>query len=415
MIPKIYLLVPALLLVFLLQCSSSVTAPQEKKEIELNKKALQVIEANNRFGWKLFRSLTEAETDQNVFISPLSISLALGMALNGAAGETRQAMETTLELSGLSQKAINQYYRQIIDFLLERDPQVILNIANSIWYRQELTVKQTFIDLNQRYFDALVKGVDFSAPTTVNQINQWVKEQTRGKISRGIDRIKPEDVMFLINAIYFKGTWTTQFNPKLTREKPFSLPDGGKTTCQMMQLSDKLPYLETDDFQMVELPYGDKHFSALVILPRPGKSPGELINRLNAETLQEWVEQLQLREGTLELPKFELRYGKTLNQVLSKLGMAVAFRPGEADFSQMYEGPEKLYLSLVNHGTYVKVDEEGTEAAAVTSISISITSIGPQKPFYMRVDRPFLFLIREKDSGALLFMGQIVEPKWPEN
>ncbi len=403
------LLLPLLLL---FQCSGNATAPEEKIEMQINQTGSQILTANNQFGWKLFSRLVGQEEEQNVFISPLSISLALGMTLNGAAGETRQAMETTLELQGLSPTEINESYRQIINLLLKQDPKVILHIANSIWYRQQFKIKPEFIDLNKKYFQALVRGLDFSDPAAADIINKWVNEQTRGKITQIIDRLRAEDFMLLINAIYFKGIWTYQFNPKLTREKPFHLYDGSETTCQMMQLEQKLPYLETADFQMVELPYGGQHFSAVVILPRPEKKLPELLPNWDAEQLQQWIQQLHPTQGTLLLPKFELRYQKSLREVLSQLGMAVAFDRGRADFSAMYEGPEKLFLSDVLHKTYLKVDEEGTEAAAVTGVIVGITSVGHEKRFFMQVDRPFLFLIRDRNTGTILFLGQILQPEW---
>ncbi len=399
-----------LFLLILFQCFGNAAELDEQTATPWNAGEKQIFNANNHLGWKLFQAIIREDGTQNVFISPLSISLALGMTLNGAAGETRQVMENTLELQGLSPGEINRAYRKILEQFTTQDSNVVLHIANSIWYRHQFKIIPEFIDLNKEYFQALVRGLDFSAPEAANIINQWVKEQTHGKIRRIINRLQEEDFMLLINAIYFKGIWTFPFNPKFTTEKPFYLYDGGEISCQMMQLNRTLPYLETADFQMVELPYGAKYFSAMVILPRSKKKLSDLLPNWNVEQLQQWIQQLHPTQGTLLLPKFELRYQKSLQEVLKQLGMAIAFDRKRADFTNKYRGPVKLFLSKVLHKTYLKVDEEGTEAAAVTGVRVGFIPTSEEKHFLMNVNRPFLFLIRHRQTGTILFLGQILQP-----
>ncbi|NIR48105.1 serpin family protein [candidate division KSB1 bacterium] len=367
----------------------------------------QLVESDNKFGFKLFKAIVEEEGDKNVFISPLSVSMALGMTLNGANGETKTAMEETLEFTGLSRDEINQSYKSLIELLTQLDLEVVFEIANSIWYREGMQFEETFFDVNKTYFDALVQALDFGDPASVDIINDWVKENTNGKIEEIIDSIDPGIVMFLINAIYFNGTWTYEFDKELTKEDSFTLPDGTEKSCKMMVQTGKFKYLETDDFQAIDLPYGGQQFSMTILLPNPSKNLDTLIEDLDPEIWHNLLANFSADSVTLQLPKFKLEYEIKLNDVLSALGMQVAFAPG-ADFTRMYR-PGGLWIDYVRHKTFVEVDEEGTEAAAVTVVAIRDSAGGPEIKF-MRVNRSFLFVIRENHSQTILFMGKIVEP-----
>lgn len=370
-----------------------------------------VTEADNRFGLKLFRALSEETPDTNLFISPLSVSVALGMTLNGASGETYAAMKKTLELAGLSDEEINASYQALIELLQGLDPKVVFEIANSIWIRQGFAVEPPFIDVSQTYFDAAVREMDFGSPEAVQAINGWVEEQTHGKIDQIIDRIDPEIVMFLINAIYFKGTWTYEFDEAETREEAFTQHDGATAQVQMMHQETDLPYFEAEAFQAVDLPYGDSLFSMTVLLPREGHDVDDLASELDPEQWSDWMSRFKTTGVDLRLPRFKLEYEKKLNDVLAALGMKVAFIPYEASFSRIND-PERtgrldsLYISYVKHKAFVEVNEEGTEAAAVTVVAIGITSIGGGAAV-MHVDRPFIFAIRERHSGTVLFIGKV--------
>ncbi len=237
-----------------------------------------------------------------------------------------------------------------------------------------------------------------------------MKDNTNGLIEKIVESpIDPQTIMFLINAIYFKGTWTVEFDPDRTRDDVFTKAEGEQTRIKMMNLKTDLPYFENDTFQAVDLPYGNERFRMTVLLPKQGVDLDSLISSFNPSDWNQWMSEFSEHEVKLQLPKFKLEYKITLNDILKALGMAVAFEPYEADFTKLYSGPENAYISNVKHKTFVEVDEEGTEAAAVTSVEVTVTSVGPQ-PITMRVDHPFAFAIRESQSGTVLFIGKIVEP-----
>jgi len=368
----------------------------------------QLVESSNTFGFELFREVIDQDGDKNVFISPLSVSMALGMTLNGADGDTYEAMKQTLEMAGLTEEEINRSYQSLIELLRGLDPKVIFQVANSIWYRQDFDVEQTFLDVCQQYFDAEVTGLDFSDPGAVDTINGWVNENTNGKIEEIVDSpIDALTMMFLINAIYFKGTWKYQFDEGDTQSAPFYLPDDSEVQCQMMQQQVTLDYYANEDFQAVDLPYGGGKYSMTVLLPALDKDIDELISELDDENWNEWTDHLSEEEVALHLPKFTLEYELKLNDVLKAMGMEVAFVPSLADFTRMNTGGG-LYIEEVKHKTFVEVNEEGTEAAAVTSVEMGLTS-APEFA-EMRVNRPFIFVIRENHSGSILFAGKIMNP-----
>jgi serpin B len=402
-----------LIFAFLLNCGDSCVSPPCDQPRRLTLAETQLVDSYNRFGLKIFRELVDqGSPDANVFISPLSISMALGMTLNGAAGGTEQAMKATLEFDGTDLQQIDECYRSVIDLLIDLDPDVIFEIANSIWYRPELDPEQDFLDLCQTYFDSEVTDIDFSRPDAADIINAWVSEKTHERIEEIIQGpISPLTVMFLINAIYFLGTWTYQFDPALTQDDWFTLPDGTKTPCEMMMQPgpddlSRYDYLETEEFQAVDLPYANGLFSMSVILPRPGVELDTLIDGIDQETWNAWTSGFNPIEGRIQLPKFEIGYYEKLNDVLKSLGMGIAFSEW-ADFTGIQKDGG-LLISQVLHKTYVKVDEAGTEAAAVTLVEIGRTSV--PDTFEMRVDRPFLFAIREHHSGTVLFIGKMVDP-----
>ncbi len=370
-----------------------------------------LIESSNRFGFKLFRQITADEkTDSNVFISPLSVSYALTMTLNGAVGETRRQIAGALELSDYQLNEVNKSFRKLTARMTALDPAVKLDIANSIWYRLGLRVRPEFVDLNKTYFEALVRELDFDAAWAADTINNWVNVNTKGKIKEIIKPpIDPAMVMYLINAIYFKGDWSKPFDSALTRTRTFYLPNKSETDCRMMFKKAEFKYLENDLFQATCLPYGEEKFDMIVFLPRPSITVDELIGKINDKNWTSWMYGLSETKINLGLPKFKIEYGLTMNDALKALGMKLPFSR-KADFTNMI--PEGgVWIDQVKHKTFIQVDEEGTEAAAVTVVSIMKAS-APQPVPQMIIDRPFLFVIRERGSRAILFMGRIVNPKW---
>lgn len=377
----------------------------------------QLVNSDNDFGLELFREVNRQEEVKNIFVSPLSVSMALGMTYNGARGTTEQAMRSTLEYGGMSLDDINESYRSLTELLLGLDPEVTMEIANSIWYRKGLPVERDFIKRTTEYFSPLVTGLDFAAPGAAGKINDWVSENTNGKIEEIVDDpIDASLVMFLINAIYFKGTWTYQFEKSKTCDGEFTLPGGAKKRVKTMTLEGDLDYYsEMGLFQAVDLPYGGEAFSMTVILPREDQDLDLFVSEISPENWDTWMSGFKKSQVHLEMPKFTLEYEITLNDVLKALGMGVAFDHVAADFSGICRCRELLgvnmFISEVKHKSFVQVDEEGTEAAAVTEVGMAVESADGGR-IQMLVDRPFLFAIREHKSGTILFMGMIVEPAY---
>lgn len=382
-------------------------APEEvTRDLSLAEQQLSL--AANNFGFHVFREVSAGSEDENVFISPLSISFALGMAYNGAAGTTEAGMRQVLGYDALELAEVNEAYRGLIDLLEGLDPKVQLEIANSVWYREGFGVEAGFLERNETYFDAQVQSLDFSAADAAQTINDWVDAATHGRIPEIVDDpISADLVMFLINAVYFKGTWTLQFDPEDTSQASFTRAGGSQVTVPMMRLEGDLFAFENDELQAVDLAYGDGHYRMAVVLPRPGVSLDAVIAGLDAPTWATWMAQLTEQEANLSMPRFEMTFETSLADTLKQLGMDAAFNPGEADFSGINPMAE-LYISDVKHKTFLKVDEEGTEAAAVTSVEVGVTSV-PQI-FTMVVDRPFLIVIHDTHSQSMLFMGRVGNP-----
>ncbi|KAM3115820.1 serpin family protein [Phormidesmis sp. 146-33] len=369
----------------------------------------QLVTANTRFGFKLFSEVLKQDGKKNVFVSPSSVAIALSMAYNGAGGTTQQAMAKALEVNGLSLQAVNQANSDLKQLLQQGDPKVELTIANSLWARQGVNFKPAFLESNKTFYNAEVTTLDFSSPTAPKTINSWVDRNTRGKISEIVDSIDPDQVMFLVNAIYFKGKWTTEFNKQQTSDRPFSLPNGSQKQHPTMQQKGEYRYFETEQFQAVSLPYGKGRTSLYVFLPKKGSNLTAFSKTLTAENWQTWMKKFGKREGLIELPRFKMEYEIELKKALSALGMGETF-DRQANFSNLADVPVKI--DEVKHKTFVEVNEEGTEAAAVTSIGIRTTSVQvDSQPFEMKVDRPFFCAIRDNKTGSILFMGSIVDPK----
>lgn len=379
----------------------------------------RVIQGSNEFALDLLREVTANETESpNVFLSPLSASMALGMTMNGMAGSTWTQMRDVLGFDGMEEQEINEAYRDLIALLLELDSGVTFGLGNSVWARLGIPFHQTFYDRVTSYFGAELQELDFSDPGAPDVINAWVEDVTRGRITEMIDEIDPDVIMYLINAVYFKGDWRQQFDPGGTTDRPFQRADGSTVTVPMMSVEGAFRTFATESALGVEIPYGGGAFTAVAVLPGGwGSTAADRVLDLDAATWRSWADALDGGEpGTVvvELPRFELEYERTLNDDLEALGMPDAFSDVEADFTRLTpldlpagQGPPWVYISEVKQKTFVKVDEQGTEAAAATSVAIGLTSAGPP---ILRFDRPFLFAIRERISGAILFIGVIGDP-----
>ena len=380
-------------------------------EIKVTEKTARLIEAENDFGFELFQNVYNYETEyENIMISPLSVSLALAMTYNGADGETKDAMENTLKVSGLTPEEINNSYHDLVEALKSLDPKVLLEIANAIFYREGFAVENEFINTNKYYYDAEVEALDFGAQQeALDIINGWVGDHTNHKIESILNQITPEQVMFLLNAIYFKGTWQKEFNEESTEELPFYLENGSTIQTETMQRLDTLPYMSNDLFSAIQLSYGKGSYNMFVFLPEEDRDLQEIIDKLDKENWETWMENFQKTEKVdIKFPRFKYEYDITMNDVLAEMGMGVAFT-GAADFTGINQDGN-LFIDFVKHKSFIEVNEEGTEAAAVTVVAIALTAMPQQQkvPFY--VNRPFLYAITEKSTGAILFMGTVKNP-----
>ncbi len=396
-----------------LQCSGS-TEPDPKPNpeptpIDITQVEKEILQSSNLFGFKLFKSIAdETGPGENIFISPLSASFALGMVWDGAAGETKDAMAQTLEMSNLTDEQANQAYQSLMSVLPAADPEVLFKIANSIWYRTGKAVRQDYINICRTYFDALVEEVNFQDPATPTRINNWVDENTNGKITKIIDPpISDAVAMMLLNAIYFKGTWTHLFDTADTYDAEFHLEDGSTIACRMMTLEDTISFFSNDIFQAIDLPYGDGSFSMTLFLPNYNKTVDDVLQQMSGENWATWMGSFQRSEMSIGVPRFKFEYQVELTDILKAMGMSIAFTPS-ADFSKMFADGVG-WIDVVKQKTFVQVDEQGTEAAAVT-IVIMIDSIGPG----FVLNRPFFFVIQEHQTGAILFIGKIANPVWDE-
>jgi serine protease inhibitor len=393
-------------------CGDAITGPAEpitELPRELSAAEVALVEAGNSFAVDLLREVYLASPDSTVFLSPLSASMALGMALNGAAGDTHDQMRGTLGLGSMTLGEINASYRDLIDLLRGLDPRVELGIGNAIFHRSSFQMEATFLDTVRTYFDARVEGLDFSDSSAADVINGWVREATHDRIDEIVEPpIDPLTMAFLINAIYFKGDWTTEFDPGDTYTGPFHLEDGGTADVRLMMKEDSLPYRTTDSWQAAELPYGGGAWTMTVAVPRVGYALADMVDDLDEilDPNAEWVR----RPVEIHLPRFQLTWERVLNDDLKALGTVDAFDGRVADFTPMHAAAldAGLHLKSVKQKTFLKVDEIGTEAAAVTVIEVGVTSVGAGPPV-LKADRPFLLAIRERLSGSVLFAGLIVE------
>jgi serpin B len=370
----------------------------------LSPSEIRIVEGANAFAFDLVREATGAlSPDSNAFLSPLSAAMALSMALNGANGETWTAMRAALRLDGMQEADIDQGYRALMALLRGLDSRTEMRVANSIWGHSTLPLEAAFTEAGRTFFEAEVATLDFGSPEALTAINGWVDRATSGRIPRLLEEVSPQEVLFLINAIYFKGKWRTAFDVRDTRAAPFRGADGREQVAQLMALKDELRYDETEAYQAVDLLYGNGAFAMTVLLPKAGWSPAQLLAALDPESWSALASRFEERDVALLLPRFRVEYGRKLKEDLAALGMGIAF-DASADFSRIADvAPDRLYITRVDQKTFVEVNEEGTEAAAATAVGVGRTSA--PVPVEMRVDRPFAFAIRERLSGAVLFLG----------
>lgn len=385
-------------------------ATDEMKPVALTSKQKQVITGSNAFGFDFFSKVNELSgSDANLMVSPLSVSMALGMTRNGAANKTLEAMTDALGFAGMTDTEINDSYKYIVETFATLDPKVKLQIANSIWYREGFTVEPSFIKTNQTYFNAEVSSLNFSSASAVDIINDWVKEKTNELIPEILDEIPSDAVMYLVNAVYFKGQWKYKFDKEKTVPKTFTLANASKVQVPSMIQHGTYNYFKAADFEAVELPYNQGNYTMTVLLPNYNKNVGGVISQLTQANWETWNQQFKETDIQLQLPRFKYKYKEeNMKPILTALGMGVAFTEN-ADFARINPDAD-LLISRVLHNTFIETNEEGSETAAVTVVEIKETSAGPEEPHYFTVDRPFVYFISEKSTGTILFIGTVMNP-----
>ncbi|MCL2417153.1 MAG: serpin family protein [Bacteroidales bacterium] len=379
--------------------------------ILLSARQIEKLNATNSFSFKIFREVSRLQEEPNTFFSPLSLNLALGMLYNGTTGETRAEMAKVLGMGHFTDAEINEYFQKMMQALLSIDQLTEISIANSIWYRDSdcFYVKQSFKDINQRYFDAVVRGLDFNRPDAADIINQWCSDKTNGRITEIIEApIHPDAVMYLINALYFKSKWKFEFDRAHTRQEDFTTANGQTRRVNMMTQTAGLRYYRDQYLRAVELPYGNEAFSMVLILPDNNMSIDELVEHLDSDTWQNIVENLREQNVHLKLPRFRVESDIDLEEPVRNTGIQRIFYGGLQNIGRSTRGP--LFVSNILQKTFVEVNEEGTEAAAVTAIEVMTMSLIPGAPIPFFADRPFLYLIRERSTGTILFIGRMDEP-----
>jgi serpin B len=361
-----------------------------------------------QFGFDALRELESKRPNGNVFISPASIAVALAMTANGAQGTTRDAILRTLHSDAQPIETFNAANRALAREIANTTA-VQLSMANALWVQQGLPVDPSFTQTLQAAYSAQAANLDFRNPAALQTINAWVAQHTNNLIQKILDQVDPATIVILTNAIAFKGKWTLPFDPKETQPHDFKTANGVVRSVQMMKHSAEYAYANANGLEAVRLPYADGTFAMYVVLPQDAGRMQSFLQQLTPDVFTTLTASLRTQRGTIELPRFTITYDATLNTILTKLGMGIAFS-NNADFGGIRKG-SRMQISEVRHVSFLRIDEEGTEAAAATSVGIrALAARIEPPPFHMVVDHPFFVAIRDERSGQILFMGTIGEP-----
>jgi serpin B len=381
--------------------------PKEPVQIDLNATQVALVESGNSFAFDIFRKIMEnADASENIIFSPLSISYALSMTLNGANGATREAMLEALRTNGITPEEINSSFSDLTNALLTVDKRVLMTIANSVWTEKNFAVKKSFIDILTNYYDAESKSFDIDDASAPSKMNAWIEDKTNGLIKDMIDELDPLTKMLLINAIYFKGKWKSQFDADETLQKPFYKPSGTSSEVPMMNQKADFKAYDGDGFVLAEFPYGQGNFVMDIILPDAQNGVTQLLPSITGAAFTNWANKLSEQEVNLSLPRFKYGYKKQLKDILSDMGMGIAFSD-YADFTNIADFPP-LKIGEVIHQAFIETNEEGTEAAAATVVTIVATSYRP--PVEFNADHSFIYIIREITTNSVIFMGRVADP-----
>lgn len=392
----------------IISCSKNNASKKPLTPFNTVEKGTELVNKNNQFTFKTFKEILKENEHKNTFFSPASLSLALGMTYNGANDATKKAFENTLLYNGFNINTINNVNKNIIQHLSDDSSGSVFRVANSIWMNKNINVKKSFIDINKENYFAEVNAVDFSKASTVNTINNWVSNKTNKKIPKIVEKIGSTDIMYLINALYFKGLWKHKFDKNLTKKETFTNKKEAKKV-DMMFLEENVAYFQNDIFSSIKLPYKNDKFSMTVLLPSKNKTVNDITNALSQENWTKWNKKYAVEDVNIFFPKFKFSFSQKLNDILIKLGLGNAFS-NKADFSNISDNTSSK-ISKVLQKTFVNVDEEGTEAAAATVVVMALTSAAPSKKIF-KVNKPFLFMITEKATNSICFIGKINMPAY---
>jgi len=360
------------------------------------------------FGSRLLQQLLQRK-QENVFVSPASVGLALGMVAAGAHGKTLAAFEDALGVDG--KRAASQA-KQLFASLDTLPPGVVVELANSLWVRSGLPLSARYTDAMREGYRAEVRSLDFASQGATQLVNDWVSGATHGQIQSAVDQMDPSSILALVNATYFNGLWEESFDPEGTLDWEFTTGFGGVTKVRLMLASGSFSYMRDRDLQAVLVPYKQGRFSLLVVLPHESLAPAAFHDIAASSSLTRILAGLRTRRGSIGLPKVGIAYSANLVPELLEMGLGPAFTE-DADFSDVFEGDLPAFISTVSHKTRLEIDEQGTTAAASTFIGVSLgasLTITPDTPFTMFVDRPFLVAVIERETDLMLFLGVIGNP-----
>lgn len=393
-------------------CQSSDEEPElvlkERKDIVLSRSEEVILDKSFDFAFQLFQQVNNAETEKpNWMISPLSMSYALGMMANGASGNTLDEIKTVLGHKDVSMEELNAYYKMLTASLLDLDNSTQIGIANSLWTRAGFPVKESYVSTVKEVYDADVDELSDSPESAMKDINRWCAEKTDNLIPKIYNEPISNDIkMVLINALSFKGIWKDSFDKSHTRKDDFFNADESVSKVDMMLQNEAYRRVGDDNWEALELPYGNEAFSMVIMMPAEGLSLNEEICKLTGADWKMWNEKLDESHRQffdLKFPRFEMNYQKDMIDILVGMGIKDVFK-GNADFSKLTSN--SVSVQLLNQHTYIKVDEEGTTAAVVTNGEV-LDTWSPSPDFF--VNRSFLYFIKEKSTNAILFMGKITK------
>ncbi|WP_440837604.1 serpin family protein [Paenibacillus sp. 22594] len=405
--------IPVLLLAFLLLAGCSQREDPmsyAERQASAAKLDFRLAQQSNLLGLKLFSQLRD-KSDGNLTISPYSIATALALAYNGSAGETAEELGRLLGYAPGERKQLNASHQELMRLMQNAGPGVELKLANSVWGTTGIPLRKEYLATSEAYYDAEIRKVDLAAQRSVSEINGWVSKHTEHKITQMLDKPPgPQAVAVLVNALYFKGGWKEAFPEEDTRQADFQLSTNETVQVPMMRQKGYFSYSEHEDWQAIRIPYGDKQMDMLVILPSVHSSLEMLEARFEAGGFSA-EEDFVMNQGTIGLPRFKVNFGTDLKAAVQALGVKLAFDPDKGDFSKLADSSDPIYISNIIHKTYIDVNEKGTEASASTLVEMDAGAApSPGLPFQMTVNRPFLFVIEDRQTGVWLFIGAVENP-----